>query len=117
MNLLAFEGRHPLEHKGALEHYVPVNKLKLILMKLLSNKSHNAHLASKFEEYLLYDDILLCTWKILPSLTAKSNPHDVYIMNFLLLLGKLHINKNDESQLLCVNPGEWFIFLIFNNFY
>lgn len=110
MNLLAFEGKYPLEYKAALEHHVPINKLKLILMKILSNKNNNAHLVNKFEEYLLYDDILLHTWKILPSLTAKSKPDDIYIMNFLLLLGKLHVNKNQETQLLCVNEGNINIF-------
>lgn len=111
MNLLAFEGRFPLENKGALEHYVPNNRLKLILMKILSNKFNNVHLVNKFEEYLSYNDILLQTWKVLPSLTAKSNPNDIYIMNFLLLLGKLHINNNEETQLLCSNQGSKCIML------
>lgn len=105
MNLLAYEGRYPLELKGALEHYVPLNKLKLILMRLLSNKSNNIHLITKFEEYLSFNDVLLQTWKMLPSLTAKTKPNDIYIMNFLLLLGKMHVTKNDESQVLCGNPG------------
>lgn len=106
MNLLASEGKYPLECKGSLENYVPNNKLKQLLMKVLSNKFNNAHLVIKFEEYLIYNDILMQTWKILPSLTAKSNPNDLYIMNFLLLLGKLHVNRNDDSQLLCGSSGK-----------
>lgn len=58
MNIIAHEGRHPLESKGTLENYVPLGKLKLILMKILSNKYNNTNLINKYTEYLLFDDIL-----------------------------------------------------------
>lgn len=74
-------------------------------MKLLSNKANNANLINKYDEYLVYDDILFFTWKLLPHLTAKSNPSDVYIMNYLLLLEKLHLEQNKETQLLCFLDG------------
>lgn len=105
MNLLSYEGKYPLEPKAEVDCYVPVNRLKAILMKLLSNKTNNASLINKYEEYLMYDDVLLFTWKILPYLTAKSNPNDVYIMNYLLLLEKLHLEQNKETQLLCFLEG------------
>ncbi|KAF2888786.1 hypothetical protein ILUMI_17387 [Ignelater luminosus] len=101
MNLIAFEGKYPLELKNNLENSFPLSKLKTVVMKILSSKQNTAHLINKFEEYLIYDDILCYTWKILPSLTAKSNPSDIYIMNYLLLLGKMHVQKNSETKVLC----------------
>lgn len=69
-------------------------------MKILSNKQNTSHFINKFEEYLSYDDILFFTWKVLPALTAKSNPSDIYIMNYLLLLEKMYVNKNEEHKVL-----------------
>lgn len=110
MNILIYEGKYPLEQKGALDCYVPLNRLKSILMKILSNKQHNPHLITKFEEYLVYDDILFFVWKVLPNLTAKSNPNDVYIMNYLILLEKLQIKSNSETKLLCLSSeGMYFL--------
>lgn len=101
MNILSQEGRFPLETKGSLDNYVPLPKLKSLLMKILSNKQNNSQLINKYTEYLLFDDILFFTWKVLPSLTAKSNPNDVYIMNYLLLLEKLSVYQNNETNILC----------------
>ncbi|CAG9827441.1 unnamed protein product [Diabrotica balteata] len=101
MNLLSCEGRFPLETKDSFDNYVPLHKLKQILMKILSNKQNNAHLINKYTEYLLFDDILFFTWKIFPSLTAKSKPNEVYIMNYLLLLEKLQVHQNLETKILC----------------
>ncbi|XP_044252320.1 nucleolar complex protein 4 homolog B [Tribolium madens] len=100
MNILSCEGKFPLENKGNLECYVPLNRLKPILMKLLSNKHNNIHLINKYTEYLLYSDILFFSWKLLPPLTAKTNPNETYIMNYLRLLEKLELKKTDE-QTLC----------------
>ncbi|XP_056641772.1 nucleolar complex protein 4 homolog A isoform X1 [Diorhabda sublineata] len=101
MNLLSYEGKYPLETKEFLDNYVPLSKLKSILMKLLSNKQNNHHLINKYTEYLLFDDILFFTWKILPSLTAKSNPNEIYILNYLSLLEKLQVHQNVETKILC----------------
>lgn len=106
MNLLGHEGRYPLEPKNSLDCYVPVNKLKTILMRLLSNKVNTAALINKYQEYLAYDDILFFTWKVLPQLTAKCNPNDVYILNYLLLLEKLQLARNKETQFLCYTEGK-----------
>lgn len=106
MNLVAHEGKHPLEPKGSLESYVPLNRLKLILMKLLFNKASSANLINRYQDFLSYDDILFYTWKILPHLTAKRNPNDTYIMNYLLLLEKMQVQQHKETQLLCYNEGE-----------
>lgn len=103
MNILSFEGKFPLENKGNFECYVPLNRLKPILMKLLSNKQNNVHLINKYTEYLLYNDILFFTWKLLPSLTAKTNPNEMYIVNYLHLLEKLQLKRHEDSQYLCGN--------------
>lgn len=102
MNLLSMEGKYPMERNSSeLENTLPVSKLRSILMKLLSFKQNNTNLINKYTEYLLFDDILFYTWKLLPSLTAKSNPNEIYIMNYLLLLEKLQIYPNNETKYLC----------------
>lgn len=105
MNLLAHEGKHPLEPKGSLESYVPVNRLKLILMKVLSSKASNVNLINRYQDFLLYDDILFFTWKVLPHLTAKRIPNDIYIINYLLLIEKMQVQPHKETQLLCYSEG------------
>ncbi|CAG9773805.1 unnamed protein product [Ceutorhynchus assimilis] len=113
MNLLAMEGKYPMERAGATtENFVPANKLKSILMKLLTSKQNNINLINKYTEYLLYDDILFVTWKLLPSLTAKSNPNQVYIMNYLMLLEKLQVFANLDTKYLCA--GEYSIPITFD---
>ncbi|XP_066139721.1 nucleolar complex protein 4 homolog B [Euwallacea fornicatus] len=102
MNLLAIEGRCPLVHyTSEVENYFPVNKLKSILMKLLSDKKSNTYLINKQTEYFLFDDVLFYTWKLLPSLTAKTNPNEYYIVNYLSLLERLQIHPNTETKYLC----------------
>ncbi|XP_044759843.1 nucleolar complex protein 4 homolog B [Coccinella septempunctata] len=101
--LICNEGKHPLENINSSEMcYVPLNKLKSVLIKILFGNSNNAHLINKYTEYLTYNDILFNTWKLLPSLTQKlSNPNETYILNYLGLLGKMQIQKNSEEKLLC----------------
>lgn len=101
MNILCYEGRFPLEMKSSFDNYVPLLKLKSILVKLLSNSLDNQQLINKYTEYLLYDDILFFTWKLLPFVTAKTNPGDTYMMNYLQFLGKLQVYKNSETKYLC----------------
>lgn len=101
MSLISYESKYPLELKSSLENSFPLSKLKSILMKILSNKQNTAHLINKYEEYLIYNDVLFFTWKILPSLTAKTNPSDTYITNYLMLLEKMHVEKNTETKILC----------------
>lgn len=101
MNLLGQEGKFPLEHRNESEHYLPLIRLKAVLMKVLSNSHNTTTLINKYDEYLQFDDVLFYTWKVLPSLTAKSNPNDVYILNYLLLLQKLKVSPNKEIKLFC----------------
>lgn len=106
MNLVAHEGKNPLEPKGSLESYVPLNRLKLILMKVLLNKASSVNLINRYQDFLMYDDILFYTWKILPHLTAKRNPNETYIMNYLLLVEKMQVQQHKETQLLCYSEGK-----------
>jgi U3 small nucleolar RNA-associated protein 19 len=111
MNILSHEGKFPLETKGSLDFYVPLNRVKPILRKLLFNKHNNTELINKYTEYLLYNDILFFTWKLLPSLTDKTNPNETYLMNYLQLLEKLQLKQHPENQLLCEHGnGESFTF-------
>ncbi|CAH1977701.1 unnamed protein product [Acanthoscelides obtectus] len=108
MNIIAAEGKHPLDNT-ILNKYVPLTKLKAVLNKMLSSSQNNTHLINKFTEYLLYNDILFYTWTLLPSLTPKYNPCEVYISNFLTLLGKLDIYQNGEMKLLCGDDNNPFV--------
>ncbi|KAL1494411.1 hypothetical protein ABEB36_010014 [Hypothenemus hampei] len=106
MNLLGLEGKNPTNiYMNETENYFPLNKFKMILMKLLSDKRNNSVLINKQTEYLLFDDIMFYTWKLLPSLTAKSNPNEFYIMNYLLLLEKLQISPHSHTKYLCYNDN------------
>lgn len=113
MNLVAHEGKYPLEPKGSLESYVPLNRLKSILMKVLSNKASSVNLINRYQDFLMYDDILFFTWKILPYLTAKRIPNDMYIMNYLLLLEKMQVEPHKETQMLCYSDGKKLLFVGF----
>lgn len=104
LNLLSNEGKFPLESKPSLIQGVPLIRLKNILSKLLHTETNSALLLNKFEEYLLHNDVLLSTWKILPKITLKSNPSEQYILNYLNLLEKMPLEANEEVNLLCENP-------------
>ncbi|KAF5284356.1 hypothetical protein FQR65_LT13573 [Abscondita terminalis] len=101
MNLISFEAKYPIESKLNFKGYLPLNKLKAVLMKILSVKQNTSYLTQKYEEYMVYDDIIFFTWKILPQLTAKSNPTELYIINYLQLMEKLPVKKNVDSRIVC----------------
>ncbi|KAF5280926.1 hypothetical protein FQA39_LY17932 [Lamprigera yunnana] len=101
MNLISYEAKYPLETKLNFKSYIPLGKLKAIVIKLLSMRQNTTHLMQKYEEYFIYNDIIFFMWKILPSLTAKSNPSEVYIINYLHLLEKLPVTKNSEFKVIC----------------
>nr|CAH7765412.1 unnamed protein product [Callosobruchus chinensis] len=101
MNIISAEGKCPLETSIRLDNYVPLTKLKAVLDKMLSSNQNNMLIINKYTEFLLYDDILFFTWKLLPTLTPRYNPSEVYIMNYLMLLHKLDIYQNSEMKILC----------------
>ncbi|KAB0793602.1 hypothetical protein PPYR_13222 [Photinus pyralis] len=106
MNLINYEAKYPLEAKLNLRNYIPLNKLKAVLMKLLTSKENTSHLIQKYEEYLVYDDVLFFTWKILPSLTAKANPNEFYMLNYLQLMEKMQVKRNDDPKAMCWIDGD-----------
>lgn len=112
MNLLSNEGKFPLESKlqNTNTQGVPLIRLKNILSKLLHTETNSASLMNKFEEYLLHNDVLFNTWRILPKITLKSNPNEQYILNYLTLLEKLPLQANEEVHLLCTDDIENFNF-------
>lgn len=108
LKLLAEEGKTPLESIGNLGYYFPLHRLKPILMCLLSPDKDNVNLISRFQEIAGYSDALYYSWKCLPSLTPKRQPHEIYIKNLLELIDKLPLpvdmEENELSrnkQLLC----------------
>lgn len=111
--LLAEEGKAPLEPRDQAGYYFPLNRLKPILMTLLSPEKDNANLISRFQEIIEYPDTLYYTWKCLPSLTPKRQPQEIYIKNLLELVDKIPLPKGDE--------GIWFLFwdlhIVFESYY
>lgn len=113
VNLLGYEGRFPLE-----EVKFPIRRLQHVLMKLLSSKGDMRMLINNFQEYLSYDDVLYYSWKVLVQLTAISNPNELYISNYLLVLEKLSVSPNKERKILCDLPGKsiWYNLTHINTF-
>ncbi|CAD1469946.1 unnamed protein product [Heterotrigona itama] len=97
LKLMAEEGKNPLEPISNLGYYFPFHRLKPILMKLLSPEKDNASLISRFQEIIEYPDALYYTWKCLPSLTPKRQPHEIYVKNLLELIHKLSLPKEIEA--------------------
>lgn len=100
MNILSYEGKFP-QDKLPVEVFLPMHKLHNILAKIISHSQDNTQLINKYTEYLLFDDVLYFTWRVLPYLTAKTNPGDVYVKNYLQFLEKLSVSKNTETKYMC----------------
>ncbi|KAG7202503.1 hypothetical protein KM043_017069 [Ampulex compressa] len=103
IKLMAEEGRAPLEPTGNLGYYFPLHRLKPILMSLLSPEKDNCSLIARFQEATSYSDALYYTWKCLPSLTPKRQPHEIYIKNLLELINKLPLPKETDANDVSVN--------------
>lgn len=98
LKLLAQEGKTPLEPTGTLGYYLPLHRLKPILMSLLSPEKDNINLINRFQEIAGYSDALYYTWKCLPSLTPKRQPREIYIKNLLELIDKLPLPKDTDGK-------------------
>ncbi|CAD6234202.1 GSCOCG00007647001-RA-CDS [Cotesia congregata] len=112
INMMAQEGKHPIDARENHAYFFPVHRLKSILMALLSPDQDNTHLISKFEETLEYKDALYYTLKTLPSLTPKRQPHKLFIKNLLELINRLALAKenaynatSENQKLLCHLPN------------
>ncbi|KOX79371.1 Nucleolar complex protein 4 like protein B [Melipona quadrifasciata] len=116
LKLMAEEGKNPLEPISNLGYYFPFHRLKPILMKLLSPEKDNASLISRFQEIIEYPDALYYTWKCLPSLTPKRQPHEIYIKNLLELIHKLSLPKEiEENEMLFTVPKNEILFTVPKN--
>lgn len=98
LKLLAQEGKTPLEPTTNLGYYLPLHRLKPILMSLLSPEKDNINLINRFQEIAGYSDALYYTWKCLPSLTPKRQPREIYIKNLLELIDKLPLPKDTDGK-------------------
>ncbi|XP_078045524.1 nucleolar complex protein 4 homolog B [Augochlora pura] len=105
IKLMAEEGRYPLEPTDNLGYYFPLHRLKPILMSLLAPEKDNVNLISRFQEITEYPDALYYTWKCLPSLTPKRQPHETYIKNLLELIHKSPLPKKSEEYEMSENKN------------
>lgn len=97
IKLMAEEGKAQLDQLDKTSYHFPHFHLKHILMTLLSIERDNTNLISRFQEITGYSDALYYTWKCLPSLTPKKQPHQVYIKNLLELIHKIPLPKEEEG--------------------
>lgn len=107
MKLLSIEGRHPFE-QHIEEYYFPFNRLKQVLIALLSQDKQNTHLFERFKEFSEYLDVLYFTWKQLPLLTkSTASSNSVFALNYLDLIDAIPMTKDiqENKKLLCA-PGD-----------
>ncbi|KAL7294525.1 hypothetical protein TKK_0012055 [Trichogramma kaykai] len=101
INLMVAEGNSPIDPVANVQHYFPVHRLKLIMMKLLSADKNNTALIERFQEVTGYSDVLFHTWRSLPTLTPKTQPPDFYIKNLLEFLKLLPLEVKKDAECLC----------------
>lgn len=70
-------------------------------MKLFSNERNNTHIIERYQEFASYADVVYYTWKVLPPLTPKTHPNEVFIVNFLKLVDAIPLPANNEGPALC----------------
>ncbi|KAK9306305.1 hypothetical protein QLX08_003006 [Tetragonisca angustula] len=81
---------------ASMEKYRPAVQLQALTtaLKLMAE-----------EEIIEYPDALYYTWKCLPSLTPKRQPHEIYIKNLLELIHKLSLPKEIEENEISENKN------------
>ncbi|XP_049939235.1 nucleolar complex protein 4 homolog A isoform X1 [Schistocerca serialis cubense] len=95
---IVLEGRYPLENTINSEYYFPLNRLKFIISKLLSNERANSQLITRLLEYTSCKDFLQFTWKVLPSIVVmESKPNEIFLNNLIELLDKIPIPRKEEE--------------------
>lgn len=81
-------------------------------MKLLSSEKNNAIVLEKYHEYAAYQDIVYYSWKVLPPLTPKTHPNELFITNFLKLVDTIPLPQSDEGPVLCRIEDDGQLFMI-----
>ncbi|XP_069698029.1 nucleolar complex protein 4 homolog A isoform X1 [Periplaneta americana] len=109
MKLLSLEGKYPIDYRGKEEYYFPVQKLRPIVLELLSSERSTDHLLARFQEFTAYEDVLYYVWKLLPTIILnKKQPNEIFIKNFLSLMDKIPIPKQglrNKELVLCGREG------------
>ena len=94
IKLMAAEGKSPIDKVENVEYYFPLQKLKAILMKILSPDKDNSALINRFQEMSNYADASYFIWKCLPALCPKKQPQNMYITNLLEFIHKMPLQEN-----------------------
>lgn len=81
-------------------------------MKLLLSERNNSNVLEKYHEYAYYNDVIFYTWKVLPPLTPKTHPSEIFVMNFLKLLDAIPLPQNSEGPALCRSEDDAQSFII-----
>lgn len=82
-----------------------------VLIAILSMDSVCTHLTSRFQEFTSYADTLYFTWKLLPILTPKKKPSEVFIENYLALIQSCPLPKikqgvaEENNVMMCGMEG------------
>ncbi|XP_021922554.1 nucleolar complex protein 4 homolog A isoform X2 [Zootermopsis nevadensis] len=112
MKLLSLEGKYPVDYRENQEYYFPVQKLRPIVLELLSSECSRENLIARFQEFTAYEDVLYYVWKLLPTIVLnKKQPNETFIKNFLSLLDKIPVpkqgvgNKDNWEFVLCGKEG------------
>lgn len=104
MQIICAEAKNP-KNPDAAASMPSANKLRALLLKLLSTTQSNTHLFARFKEYGTYLDIVFSVWKLLPELTIKTKAQntEIYMENFLELINTIPISAEvqENKQLLC----------------
>lgn len=114
VKLLGTEGMYPIERTTETS-YFPINRLRNILMQLLSKERPQQIAIAAFKRHASdYIDVIFYSWKLLPGLTLRSDAltetsngdgNQTYIINYLDVVAALPIAniKHQTKGQLCAN--------------
>lgn len=111
MKFVSLEGKYPIDYRGKEEYYFPVQKLRPVVLELLSSDRSSDNLLARFHEFTAYEDVLYYVWKLLPTivLNKKQPVNEIFIKNFLSLMDKIPIPRqglrNNKELVLCGREG------------
>lgn len=115
VQLLASEGKYPIE-RITDTYYFPINRLRNILMQLLSKKHAQQTAIDAFRRHTAdYLDVLFYSWKLLPGLTIRYDTAtfdkedlQIYIRNYFDLVAALPIPAviQNSKRCLCFNEEQ-----------
>lgn len=103
MKLIAMEGQNPLEPLKKEEHYFPNNRLRLLLVAILSSGRNGGQLLARLQEFSTYPDVLYNVWKQLFPIAiglqrSGQRPDENFIRNYLDLIDKFPLPKPGRGE-------------------